>query len=298
MQGLQFPQFDDEENYTVLVDTADDKNPTLTSDGINETQLPDEDVSSQYHIGVLCGCDSDDVHIPTLADVFDYINQDRLFACDDDNELTINEEIPAYLGMVLSENEDTTDNNNDGPEPFDPNNPINVFTSALYHLAIALKPLELNAENWFETVDVEFEICGLWDATAYQALFVLPGARGINNCLSTHDCQTIFAKTLVMLNNFITDIILGQDLTQPVRFIGLPPDEKALIGLTNVECDLYTVLVTLATKMQRQLPYHWANRNFDKAKKIGLISWYTMGLSIEIGTWDDMVEWLGSTNAT
>lgn len=73
----------------------------LTSD--METELPDDDISIQHHIGVLCVCDTNDVYIPTLADVFDYIDQDYLFACDDD-KLTVNEELTAYLDMVLSEN--------------------------------------------------------------------------------------------------------------------------------------------------------------------------------------------------
>ena len=89
-------------------------------DGINETQLLDKNVSSQYHIGILCRCDNDDVHIPFSADVFDSIDQDQIFACNEDDELTINEETPASLDMILSENlnEDITDNNNDEPEYF------------------------------------------------------------------------------------------------------------------------------------------------------------------------------------
>lgn len=76
MLGLQPPQFDDDKTFIMLVDTVSDKNLTPIGDGINETQLPDQDISSQYHIGVLCGCDNDNIHIPTLADVFDSIDQD------------------------------------------------------------------------------------------------------------------------------------------------------------------------------------------------------------------------------
>ena len=120
--------------------------------------------------------------------------------------------------MVLSENEDITDNNNDGSEPFDPNNPNNIFTSVLYCVPRVVKPSELDSENWFKAVDLKFEICRLWDAVAYQTLFVQSDVRGINNCLSTHKCQTMFTQTLVMLNNFITDINIGQDLAKTRLF--------------------------------------------------------------------------------
>ena len=101
-----------------------------------------------HHVGVAYGCDNDNVYIPTSAEVYDSIDQYPLFAPTDDNNITLSEEAPVFLGMVLivnvddgadsqSEPEDMDDND---PEPlfigFDVNDPINVLATAIHQATL------------------------------------------------------------------------------------------------------------------------------------------------------------------
>ena len=58
-------------------------------------------------------------------------------------------------------------------------------------------------------------------------------------------------------------------------------DEEALTGLSDDKQYLYTVLFNLAVKMRHQRPHYWVNKNFEKARTLGLDSWYHIGLSIK-----------------
>ena len=105
LSGLSVPtkQVDIDQIPTVTIDTEGNASPSQESDGNTETDLPDNDVPTEHQVGVLLGCDINDVYIPISTKVFDSIGQDHLFA-QDDNNLTVNEEVLALLGMVLSEN--------------------------------------------------------------------------------------------------------------------------------------------------------------------------------------------------
>ena len=153
--------------------------------------------------------------------------------------------------------------------------------------------MDTAAESWFEAVDVEFENCNLCNAISYWDIFTSSGPWRINAHLSAHDCQTMYTETLRMLNNFIIGIHTGVNTPQPVNFTGLPADEMALTGLTDDKKDCYIVLFNSAVKMRQQSPFYWANRSFQKAKKVGLASWDYMGLSIKSDTWKTMLDGLG-----
>ena len=101
-----------------------------------------------------------------------------------------------------------------------------------------------------------------------------------------------------MIHNFINGIHTGINTALPVNFSGLPEDEQPLtddfnVCLTNDQQDCYTVLVSLAVRMERYRPYYWANKNFEKAKQVGLDSWYYMGLSIKTGSWNTLLTSFG-----
>ena len=86
-----------------------------------------EDTSTQHQhcVGVLVGCDNDSTYIPTSEEVYDSINQDRLFADDNDDDLTVGGKIPAFLGMALAHNVNDDDS-------FDKTDETNIILSALY----------------------------------------------------------------------------------------------------------------------------------------------------------------------
>lgn len=108
--------------------------------------------------------------------------------------------------FCLKITDDFADKNDDESKPFYTSDQINIFTSALYCVARAVKLWESDAENWFKDVDVKFEICKLRNATIYQALFVSSDDWGINSCLSLHDCQIMYEQKSF---DAITNINLG-----------------------------------------------------------------------------------------
>ena len=92
-----------------------------------------------------------------------------------------------------------------------------------------------------------------------------------------------------MISDFINKVHTGINAVQPVNFPGLPEDERPItddqdVHLTNDQQDCYTILVPLTVRMERYCLYYWANKNFGKAKQVGLDSWYYMGLSIKTGS--------------
>ena len=90
--------------------------------------------------------------------------------------------------------------------------------------------------------------------------------------------------TLQMINGFIHKVQAGTTAVQPVTFPGLPEDKRPLTDyedLTDDQHNCYTVIVVSAFKMAQRQPYHWANRNFEKARQMRLDSWCHMGLLIK-----------------
>ena len=177
----------DNDKYSVPLDTEGNENPSLVSGGNFESEGPDNIALTLHHVGVICEYDDNDVYILTLIEVFDSIDQDHLFAHDDDDQLTVNEEIPAYLGMVLSI-EDDSDNESKSkpdpryneskpkPSPFDVDDPENIFASTLFQATVSKTSSEVGAESWFEAVNIKFEICNLCNTTVYQEIFASSGA--------------------------------------------------------------------------------------------------------------------------
>ena len=93
--------YDNKKSY-VVVDTGGSESPSLVAGGNSELGQPDDIASTLHHIGVLCGYDNNSIYMPSLAEVFDSIDQDHLYAHDSDDELTVNEEMLAFLGMFFS----------------------------------------------------------------------------------------------------------------------------------------------------------------------------------------------------
>ena len=82
----------------------------------------------------------------------------------------------------------------------------------------------------------------------------------------------------------INALLAGRAQVHPVVFPGLPEDERPITdfeSLNNNQLDCFTVIVTSAYKAEQLRPIHWANKNFEKARAIGLDLWYYMGLSIK-----------------
>ena len=74
---------------------------------------------------------------------------------------------------------------------------------------------------------------------------------------------------------------------------GLPEDEQPTTdseSLTDNQLDVYIVIITSAYKTVRFRPIHWTNKNFEKARALGLDSWYHMGLSIKNRNWNTMLK--------
>ena len=76
----------------------------------------DNDALTVHHIGVAYRCNNDNVYIPTSAEVYDSIDQDHLFAPADNNNNTPSDKAPAFLGMVLTTNDDNDDDKVPEPE--------------------------------------------------------------------------------------------------------------------------------------------------------------------------------------
>ena len=64
----------------------------------------------------------------------------------------------------------------------------------------------------------------------------------------------MFTATLQMINGFINELQAGTAVVQPVVFSSLSEDKQPLtddkdVHLTDDQCDCYTVILTLAIKM-------------------------------------------------
>ena len=131
---------------------------------------------------------------------------------------------------------------------------------------------------------MKLKICNIHTLTVYQQLFGSSEGREINARICANHFQPMFLTTLQIINGFINELQAGMTAVQPDVFPGLPEDERPLTdfeALTDDQWDCYTVIVVLAFKMGRLYPYHWANKNFEKARTMQLDSWYHMGLSIK-----------------
>ena len=125
------------------METEGNESPSQVEDDNFESEKPDNSASTFHHVGLLCGYNNNGVYILSSAEVFDTIDQDHLFAHGNEGNFTVNEEAPAFLGMVLSagdnngkpesEPDDIIDNE---PEQvligFDVNDPVNILAMALH----------------------------------------------------------------------------------------------------------------------------------------------------------------------
>lgn len=80
----------DYDKSSMPIATEGSESPSLVVDDNFESEGPDDAALTYHHVGVIYGYDDNNVYIPTLAEVFDYIDQDHLFTHDDNNELTVN----------------------------------------------------------------------------------------------------------------------------------------------------------------------------------------------------------------
>ena len=252
--------------------------------------------------------------------MYDYINQDHLFAPTDNNDSTLSEEAPAFLDMVLTANDNNDDDeapesepkdmDNDNQEPlprgFDDNNPTKILAMAINQAALARTSTEAGAESWFESVRAKLKICGISTPTKYQELFgasvvgsnptKYSMAQDINNLIRNNHFQPMMSSTLHTINDSINALLVKRAPVQHIVFPGLPEDEQPLTGfetLTDHQLDCYTVILVLAFKAQRLCPFHWANKSFEKARTIGLDSWYHMRLSIKTRSWNTVLNSYG-----
>ena len=83
-----------------------------------------------------------------------------------------------------------------------------------------------------------------------------------------------------MINNFIVDIKCGQDTTQPVIFPGIPDNKDLFTGLCHEQEGLYAAFLESAWRMRQIRPQHLANQNFNKARVIGLDTYYRASIRI------------------
>ena len=153
-------QKNDDDKSAVPMDTEDNESPSQPDDSDTKSEEPDNSISTLHHIGVAYGYDNDDVYIPTSAEVYNSIDQDHLFARTNDNNITLNEEAPAFLGMVLTANDNDNepesepeDMNDIDSEPlpigFDVNDPINVLAMAIHCAALDQTSSEAVAESLY-----------------------------------------------------------------------------------------------------------------------------------------------------
>ena len=81
---------------------------------------PGNDTSTVRHVGVAYGCNNDNVYIPTSSEVYvSIIDQDQLFATDDDNDDEPSDDAPAFLGMVLTANDDNDESESEHEDMVD-----------------------------------------------------------------------------------------------------------------------------------------------------------------------------------
>ena len=109
------------------VDAVGEQSPSLVTRGNSEWKDLDKDETSTQHqhcVSVLVGCDNDSNCISTSEEVYDSINQDQLFA-DNDNNSTTTGKLPAFLGIALARDENDDDSFNKIDE-------TNIILSALY----------------------------------------------------------------------------------------------------------------------------------------------------------------------
>ena len=171
--------------------------------GNTKLEKPDNSALTLHYIGVAYGYNNDDVYIPTSAEVYNSIDQDHLFSPTNDNNITLSEEEPAFLGMVLTANDDDDepesepeDMDDNEPEPlpvgFDVNDPINVLATAIHCASLDQTSSEATAESWFESVRAKLKICGIGTSTEYQQLFGSSVGQEINNCIRNNHFQPMF----------------------------------------------------------------------------------------------------------
>ena len=122
---------------TAQVDAVgEEESPSVSTGGNNEWENPGNDDAPTQHehcVGVLVGCDNDSSYIPTSGEVYDSIDQDRLFA-DNGDDSTIEGDLPVFLGMVVAEDSDDDSSSN---KIFDKTNDVNIMLHALYRAAHA-----------------------------------------------------------------------------------------------------------------------------------------------------------------
>ena len=146
----------------------------MDTEGSNERENPDDDDAPTQHkhcVGVLVGCDNDATYIPTSEEVYYSIDQDRLFA-DDNDDSTIDGDLPAFLGMAVTEDSSVDDSSD---EIFDATNELNIMLHALYRAARERKRTMTEAKNWFKVVSAKFAIAGICHALTYTKIFFSVG---------------------------------------------------------------------------------------------------------------------------
>ena len=238
----------------------------------------------------------------------------------DDNKSAVLIDTPAFLGMVPTANDDNDDdeipepeqeemdddNSQQLPRGFDVNSPTNILATAIHQVALARTSTEAAAEGWFESVRAKLRICGICTSTKYQELYGASAeesspieqyaGQAINTRIHNNHFRPMMQSTLCSINDYINTLLAGEAQVHPVVLPGLPEDKRPITdfeSLNDDQLDCYTVIVTSAYKTQRLCPIHWANKNFEKAKAIGLDSWYYMGLSIQNWSWNTMLEHKG-----
>ena len=221
-----------------------------------------------------------------------------------DNFDTWNEQTPGFVGMTLttdnnneddetSENESRDTNNMDDGDFFDESNETNIILSALYQAAHSRTSSPAGDKNCFEAVSVKFAITNIRHASTYTEIYTSSGARGINEHLTTSGYTPIFGGTLQIINNFIVDIKYSHNTAQPVIFPGLAQDDELLTGLCHEQEGLYAAFLEPAQRMRRIRPQHWASQNFNKARVIGLYTYYRTSIRIMNNDWNRLLRTSG-----
>ena len=148
------------------MDIEGTQSPSQSDDDNLQVEELDDDALTVHHVGLVYGCNNDNVYVPTSAEVYDSIDQDCLFATANNNDNTPSDDTPAFLGMVLTANDDNDDDElaeperedmNDEdlqhlPRGFDVNNPTNILATAIHQVALEHTSTEAAAEGWFESV--------------------------------------------------------------------------------------------------------------------------------------------------
>ena len=238
------------------------------------------------HVGVAHGCNNDNVYIPTSAEVYDSIDQDRLFATDDDNDNASSDPAPAFLGMVLTANDDDNDDKvpeqeemDDGdsqqlPRGFDVNSPTNILATAIHQVALARTSTEAEAEGWFESVRAKLRICGIRSSTEYQELYGASAeesspieqsvGRAINTRIHNNHFRPMIPSTLRSINDYINTLLAGEAHVHPVVFPGLPEDERPITDFESFKMFGHMIkfmLHFLDAEIQKTYMYGLNNHN-------------------------------------